>query len=513
MAYVLGTPTVQQYFDSSGIPLASGTIEFYLSGTSTPTPVYSDSSGTSLGTTVNLNADGAPESSGGTAVALYFDTSVTYKIIVKDSTGTQHGPTVDPFTVSGRSGAVDAVDSGASDSIYARTGTANGDQLEVSGYYTPGDGGGGLFWWDSASTDADDGGLTILPTGHVVAGRWKRMIAGIISPRMWGAKADGSDDSSAVSSAATHFLSFSAAHGQQYPDSDQPALYFDAGHYDCSAAPVTITTSNTGQVIYGDGITSQLEDVEITIEDNRCNVHNLLLRGSGTAHGIRVEGSTDNIRDGSVYNVWIRDKTDGVRLVGNNGGMAFTNVFSEKNTNGLRVDDTLGASFTNCYFQRNTSYGRYIIKAGELKFNNCTSSSNEDYGTYILAGSSSVVVECYFNQDTNTVNQITTTNRDTFSITAAADNGAGGTTLTIGSHTLTEGMQGSVISGTTDYNGEYDVFNVTDTTVDIAVAYTSSQTGTLTRPEWDLYMVSQGGDGNTNDLFFTGGNTNFPLHG
>ena len=98
MAYVLGEPTVQAYFDANGDPLVNGTIEFYLTGTSTPTSIYSDSAGTAIGTSVTLNSSGAPANSG-TAVALFFDTDITYKIVRKDSAGVEISPTIDPYSV------------------------------------------------------------------------------------------------------------------------------------------------------------------------------------------------------------------------------------------------------------------------------------------------------------------------------------------------------------------------------------------------------------------------------
>ena len=97
MAYVLGEPTVQQYFDANGDPLAEGIIEFYLSGTSTPTPIYSDSLGAPVGVSVTLNSIGAPQTSGGTPIALFFDTHVSYKIVRKDSDGSVIPPTIDPY--------------------------------------------------------------------------------------------------------------------------------------------------------------------------------------------------------------------------------------------------------------------------------------------------------------------------------------------------------------------------------------------------------------------------------
>ncbi|MDQ5913656.1 MAG: hypothetical protein QG623_275 [Patescibacteria group bacterium] len=47
--------------------------------------------------------------------------------------------------------------------------------VHVFGYHSPGDSGGGLFYWASTSTASDNNGLVILPTGHSGAGRWLRI--------------------------------------------------------------------------------------------------------------------------------------------------------------------------------------------------------------------------------------------------------------------------------------------------------------------------------------------------
>src|SRR5690625_3262025 len=51
-----------------------------------------------------------------------------------------------------------------------------GDQdeaINVLGYYSQGDGGGGEFYWDNTSTEADNGG-TVFKVDGVDTGRWKR---------------------------------------------------------------------------------------------------------------------------------------------------------------------------------------------------------------------------------------------------------------------------------------------------------------------------------------------------
>lgn len=98
MAYVKGQAFIPQFEDANGNPLSGGSLEFYLTTTSTPTNVYKDSAGTVLGTSCTLNALGNPQDSGGTEVDIYFDDSITYKIVLKDSGGTQVDPVIDPFT-------------------------------------------------------------------------------------------------------------------------------------------------------------------------------------------------------------------------------------------------------------------------------------------------------------------------------------------------------------------------------------------------------------------------------
>ena len=77
-----------QYMDTNGDPLASGTLEFFLSGTSTPTNLFSDNAGTSIGTSITLNSEGYPES-GGNVITLFRDTAINYKIVGKNASAVE----------------------------------------------------------------------------------------------------------------------------------------------------------------------------------------------------------------------------------------------------------------------------------------------------------------------------------------------------------------------------------------------------------------------------------------
>lgn len=109
----------------------------------------------------------------------------------------------------------------------------------VLGYYAAGDGGGGLFYWDSASTATDNGGTIIRPDAVLAAnpGRLLRMYSGAINIRWFGAVGDGVADDTAEIQAAINATP--AAGG---------AVFVPPGNYKITAA----LTLKTGLRLYGD---------------------------------------------------------------------------------------------------------------------------------------------------------------------------------------------------------------------------------------------------------------------
>ncbi|HYE84731.1 MAG TPA: hypothetical protein VEA16_00145 [Vicinamibacterales bacterium] len=76
-----------QFFDNSGDPLSSGTLETYEAGTSTAKATYSDVSlSVANPTTITLNSAGRPQVSG-SEVAIYLSPGTSYKFILKNSAG------------------------------------------------------------------------------------------------------------------------------------------------------------------------------------------------------------------------------------------------------------------------------------------------------------------------------------------------------------------------------------------------------------------------------------------
>ncbi len=95
--------------------------------------------------------------------------------------------------------------------------------------------GGGYFRWNSTSTDTDDGGYTINPTGNTGTGRWKREFvsaysARTVSPLEFGAKMnDSTFDSAPAINAAISYLNpyFDASYdSHQGGDVTMPAGMF-----------------------------------------------------------------------------------------------------------------------------------------------------------------------------------------------------------------------------------------------------------------------------------------------
>jgi hypothetical protein len=86
----------------------------------------------------------------------------------------------------------------------------NGQSVTVAGYYSPGDGGGGLFEWRSGSTSTPDGGSVFKPTSVGSGnGRFHRVLQAseFPSPEMFGGLGDGVLTANVVDGATYYHVS------------------------------------------------------------------------------------------------------------------------------------------------------------------------------------------------------------------------------------------------------------------------------------------------------------------
>lgn len=113
----------------------------------------------------------------------------------------------------------------------------------VKGFWSPADGGGGIFSWDGQSSEPDNGGTVIQPTGHADAGRWKRVADEHLNVRWFGAKGDGATPGdSGFIQAAIDTLNADARPGG--------TLSFPPGTY---AITDSMTIAKDGVSVLGDG--------------------------------------------------------------------------------------------------------------------------------------------------------------------------------------------------------------------------------------------------------------------
>lgn len=154
---------------------------------------------------------------------------------------------------------VDAIGTAASPlALRAKVGSA-GTICVAQGFWSAGDGGGGIFYWDTNSAP-DDGGIFVIPTGRANPGPgWRRISEGGISKgtaqntrrggpvsvKWWGARGDGTgDDSPAIQSAVNYVAAWV---GSPPPNNtplsiggagdERPAghVHFPGGRYQCAS--------------------------------------------------------------------------------------------------------------------------------------------------------------------------------------------------------------------------------------------------------------------------------------
>lgn len=149
------------------------------------------------------------------------------------------------------------------------------DYKIILGHTTPGDGGGGTFYWNASSADADDNGITILPTGHVGNGRWKREYSGPINIKWYGAGIGGYD-SGKIQAAINAVAAIGSG-----------SVYIPAGTYSCPNSGDSQLRIKSDIRILGDGMHNSILNFNDSVSVSR---RDLLVTDSTGAFDIEIEG-------------------------------------------------------------------------------------------------------------------------------------------------------------------------------------------------------------------------------
>lgn len=218
------------------------------------------------------------------------------------------------------------------DSVTALRATtpAAGDLAELTGYYNPGDGGGGEFYWDSTSVLTDNGGTIIKATP--ATGRWIRVFQQAVNVQWFGAKGDGStDDTSAINAAIGAITAGEVVF--------QPNLTYVISSTLTLSYPITIDLC--GAILQFPSSVSATNVAAFTVSHDNVTIKN------GTING--------------TYNPSSDVPSPGVGPYGisNNAGKAYLVVdrltISNVQNYGIIASNGLSPRITNCHFI-NTGY-------------------------------------------------------------------------------------------------------------------------------------------------------------
>ena len=247
-------------FDSAGAVVPSGTVETYITGTSTPKNSYTSAAGAGSATSFTLDA-------GGSAVR-YFDTDVAYRLIIKNSGGTTLYTIDDYIPLS----SFTVLDQNLDVNGYSIVSTANGN-ITITPHGTGDVILDGLKWPQADGTNGQ-----ALKTNGAAQLAWVTIGADLLT--------DTSPQLGGDLDANTYDIQFDTGTGI-YDDSDNEQLLFtktaSAVNY------LTLTNSITGNPVL---ITAAGDDANVGI--------NLVPKGSGA---VKLSGLAYPVADGSASQV------------------------------------------------------------------------------------------------------------------------------------------------------------------------------------------------------------------
>lgn len=158
-------------------------------------------------------------------------------------------------------------------------------KVVVGGYYVDGDGGGGVFHYDSTSVEADNDGTVIVPDAG--GGRWIREYSGPINIRWFGAVGDGiADDTAAIQGAINKAVEYGTI--IFFPKTTTSTLYYRITSAIAINKPgITIRgEGSNGSLVINDGSAQAFY-----VTKDYAVFEDIGIRGNGGAFGAGATGT------------------------------------------------------------------------------------------------------------------------------------------------------------------------------------------------------------------------------
>ncbi|MEN0055423.1 MAG: glycosyl hydrolase family 28-related protein [Mucilaginibacter sp.] len=241
---------------------------------------------------------------------------------------------------------------------------------DVLGYYSPGDGGGGHFYWDNSSNEQDNNG-TIFSTGSI--GRWKRLYSGEINVKWFAARGDNTSDNYPAFSAVSDFLSNSPYGG---------TMYIPEGSY-------LLETGVEFNQLVGDESAIR----RISVNGSGMGSTEIIYNGTGNALRFYSQFPGALVQNYSLSNFKLTKKAalyqgTGVKIE-YSAFMEMHNVRINLFEQGMLTDNFLGAGFYTCIVSQN-NYGMVMqgqtLPPNDINFYGCTFSSNKTLALSVTGG-------------------------------------------------------------------------------------------------------------------------------
>jgi len=375
--------------DSAGTAGSGYVLKCYLPGTTTSTSLAIDSSGSSPQTTITANADGIWEVSSNEIVP-HIDRKSKWAIFENATNATANTPAYMGFFDNiNQISSLSSVSVATITALKAVTGQVDNESITVLGHTTEGDGGGGIFWFDSSSSVTDDNGIYIQPDAG--SGRWLRSFTGDLEFRWYGATGDGTTDD-ITESQATVDAAFTLRTG----------VYAGYGKYYFSAAlelrADTTGDSRYGTTIRGDGVGSELLGASgITMIKGLaagptsgsmfdfCGLRDMQIRSLSSSTKAAIGFDISEMTRVVCDRVLFRQLDYGVRqtVAESPASQCWSNTFrrctfQECDEWGIAVENTYDITVDACIFEASAANG------GGISFTDDTTLGNVEYRSFVI---------------------------------------------------------------------------------------------------------------------------------